>query len=98
MFVVIVVRFPKVIFTLFFRFHCLVREGALERTTPSMIFVCVFMFMMFMRNGVRSSIPNPRVNESAKRPRSKKRVRSTIRKSCFKIARRQRVRRMRPKE
>jgi len=40
-----------------------------------MIFVCVFMFMMFVRNGVRNSIPNPRVNERmerAKRPGSKK--------------------------
>jgi hypothetical protein len=65
----------QVIFTLFFRLHCLVREGALERTIPSMIFVCVLMFMMFMRNGVRNSIPNPRVNEGmerAKRPMSKK--------------------------
>jgi len=66
-----------------------------------MIFVCVFMFMMFVRNGVRNSIPNPRVNERAeraKRPRSKKRVRTTIRESCFKIARRKRVRRVGQKE
>lgn len=67
-----------------------------------MIFVCVFMFMMYVRNGVRNSIPYPRVNERmerAKRPRSRKRVRNTIRNSCFKIARRKRVRRrVGPKE
>ena len=39
---------------------------SLESTTPSMILVYVFMFMMFVRNVVRDSIPNPKVGSKEK--------------------------------
>ncbi len=85
------------LFSTIFHFHFVekVRERSLERTTPSMIFVCMFMVMLRVMLSVTVSQAqgeNKRM-ERAKRPRSKKGVRNTIRKSCIKIARGQQVRR-----